>query len=304
MTKEKYDVIIIGGGPAGLTAGLYAVRSGLKTAIIAKEIGGTANSILSLENWPGFKGNGSKLMKSFYDQILEYNQIKFYFEEVKRIEKKKDFVIKTEKIEIEAKALILATGTERRKLAIPGEKELIGKGVSYCVTCDAFFFKNKTTAVIGGSDCAATSALALSDLAKKVYIVYRGQKLRCEDATYKKIENKKNIETIYNALPKEILGKGKVTGVIFEDKETGKKREITVDGIFVEIGATPLTGVIKNLDIKLDKENYISINENMETSVKGIYACGDVTDQKLKQVVVASGQGAIAAKNVYEFLRK
>lgn len=302
---EEYDLIIVGAGPAGLTAGLYAIRSGLKTAIVGKEIGGTANSILSLENWPGFSGNGSKLMKSFYEQIVEYKSVKFYFNDVEVVEKKgKEFLVKTKKDELRSKAVIIATGTERRKLEIAGEKEFTGKGVSYCVTCDAFFFKNKVAAVIGGSDCASTSALALSDLAKKVYIIYRGEKLRCEEITYERIREKENIESIYLSIPLEILGKDKVSSIKIKNKETNEIKEIKLDGIFVEIGSTPVTKIIQNIGVQLDEEKYIKINDKMETSVKGIYACGDVTNQKLKQVVVASGQGAIAAKNAYEYITR
>ena len=165
-----YDLIIIGGGPAGLTAGIYAARAGLKTALVSKNIGGTANSILELENWPGFKGSGSKLMKQFYDHLKEYD-VELLFEDVESVEKRDNFVVKTKKKEFESQTLILATGTERKKLGVKGEKELVGKGVSYCVTCDSFFFKNKVVGVIGGSDCAATSAIALTDIAKKIKLI-------------------------------------------------------------------------------------------------------------------------------------
>jgi thioredoxin reductase (NADPH) len=299
---EKFDLIIIGGGPAGLTAGLYAVRSGLKTAIISKDIGGTTNSILLLENWPGFKGSGSKLMKQFYDQLKEYDNVEFVMSDADSVEKKgKTFLTKTKNESYESKAVIIATGTERRKLNIPGEKEFTGKGVSYCVTCDAFFFKGKVAGVIGGSDCAAVSALALSDLAKKVYVIYRGQKLRCEDINSKRLAEKPNVEIIYNAVPKEILGKDKMEALAVEENK--KKKEIKLDGVFVEIGSTPLTKFVKNLGLKLDKEGYILVDENMKTSVEGVFAAGDITSQKLKQVVVASGQGSIAAKNAYDFLK-
>ena len=299
---EKYDLIIVGAGPAGLTAGLYAARSGLKTAIVSKEIGGTANSILLLENWPGFKGNGTKLMKSFYDQLKEYN-INFIMSDVEVIEKKENlFSVKTNKIELKSNALIIATGTERRRVDVKGEKELNGKGVSYCVTCDAFLFKGKIVAVVGGSDCAAISALALSDLAKRVFIIYRGEKLRCEDINSKRLENKENVEFFYNSIPIEIKGKENVEGIVIETK--GKKKEIKLDGIFVEIGSTPLVSFLKNLDLKLDEGKYIIVDENMKTNIKGLFAAGDVTNHKLKQVVVASGQGAIAAKSAYEYISK
>jgi len=299
---EKYDLIIIGAGPAGLTAGLYAVRSGLKTGIISKDIGGTTNSILLLENWPGFNGSGSKLMKEFYDQLKEYDNVEFIMNDADSVSKKgKNFVTKTKNESYESKAIILATGTERRKLNVPGEKDLTGKGVSYCVTCDAFFFKGKTVGVIGGSDCAAVSALALADLAKQVYVIYRGEKLRCEDINSHRLKEKANVDLIYNVIPKKIKGSDKVTGLIVEENK--KKREISLDGVFVEIGSTPLTKFAKSLGLKLDKDGYILVDENMKTSIEGIFAAGDVTSQKLKQVVVASGQGSIAAKNAYDFIK-
>ncbi len=296
---KSYDLIIIGAGPAGLTAGLYAVRSGLKTAIISKDIGGTANSILKIENWPGFDGTGPELMKKFYNQIKKYD-IDFIMEEVEKVEKKDKFIIKTKKNNFESEVVILTTGTERRKLNIEGEKEFTGKGVSYCVTCDAFFFRNKIVGVVGGSDCAATSALALSELAKNVYVIYRGGKLRCEDINSKKLEEKENVELVYNAVPIKIIGKEKLTGLKVKIKD---EEEIKLDGLFVEIGATPLAKFIGDLKLKLDKENYIIVDENMKTSVDGLFAAGDITNQKLKQVVVASAQGAIAAKSAYSWLR-
>ena len=298
----NYDLIIIGAGPAGLTAGLYAVRSGLKVGIISKDIGGTANSILMLENWPGFKGSGTELMKQFYEQLKTYG-LDFIMADVENIEKKGDeFIVKTKNKKLQSRALILATGTKRKELNIPGEEELKGKGVSYCVTCDAFFFKDKIVGVVGGSDCAATSALALSEMVEKVYVIYRGGKLRCEDINSKKLEKRKNVEMIYNAIPKEIIGKEKVESLMI--KENGKDREVKLDGVFIEIGSIPLTKFVKNLNLKFDKENYVIVDEEMKTSVLGIFAAGDVTHHKLKQVVVASGQGAIAAKSAYEYLKK
>jgi thioredoxin reductase (NADPH) len=297
----KYDLIIIGAGPAGLTAGLYAVRSGLKVAIISKDIGGTTNSILLLENWPGFKGAGTLLMKQFYDQLKEYD-VDFIMDDVENIKKNSsEFLLKTKKSKYESKTVIIATGTKRRKLNIPGEQDFIGKGVSYCVTCDAFFFKNKVVGVIGGSDCAAVSALALTDLAKKVYVIYRGEKLRCENVSLEKLEEKENVELIYNAVPKKLIGKNKLDSLELDIK--GKKRNVELDGIFIEIGSVPLAKFAKELNLKLDEKGYIVVDENMNTSVKGLFGAGDITNQKLKQVVVASGQGSIAAKNAYEFLK-
>lgn len=302
---KTYDIIIIGGGPAGLTAGLYSARNGLKVGIVSKDIGGTANSILLLENWPGFSGSGAELMKKFYEQVKKYD-IDFIIEEVISIEKNKsgkEFTVKTKKQGIECKSLIIATGTERKKLKIPGEVEFLGKGVSYCATCDSFFFKNKEVAVVGGSDCATTSALALSDVAKKVYIIYRGEKLKCESINEERLDKKKNVEILYNSFPLEIIGKEKVEEVkIMSDGN--KKRNIKIDGIFIEVGSTPLAEFTKDLHLKMDDEKFIHVDDNMKTSVDGIYAAGDVSSGKLKQVVVSSAQGAIAAKAAYEWLNR
>lgn len=298
----KYDLIIIGAGPAGLTAGIYATRSGMKTAIISKDIGGTANTILKLENWPGYSGTGTELMKKFYEQLKKYD-VEIITEEVVNIEKKgKDFFIKTSKKELNSASLILATGSIRRNLKIPGEERLKGKGVSYCATCDSFFFKNRVVAVIGGSDCAVGSAIALANIAKKVYILYRGEKLRCENINLEKVKSDDKIEAVYNVVPKEIKGKDKVESLVFEKK--GKSEEIKLDGIFIEIGSSPLTEFTKDLKLKLDENNYIIVDEEMNSSVAGIFAAGDVTNSKLKQVLTASAQGAIAAKNVLNWLKK
>jgi len=301
---KTYDILIIGAGPAGLTAGLYSARNGLKTGIISKDIGGTVNFILRIENWPGFKGSGAELIKKFYEHIKEY-EIDFIIEEVVSIEKSekdKKFIVKTNKQEIECKALIIATGTERKKLNIQGEEKFLGKGISYCATCDSFFFKNKDVAVIGGSDCATTSALAFSDIAKKVYLIYRGEKLKCENINEERLKEKKNVEIFYNSFPLEILGKEKVEEIkiMFENK----KKNIKLDGIFIEIGSSPLAEFTKNLGLKMDEEKFIHVDENMKTSVDGVYAAGDVTNQKLKQVLVSASQGAIAAKSAYDWMNK
>ncbi len=300
---KEFDVVIIGAGPAGMTAGIYAVRSSLKTAVVSKNIGGTANSILSLENWPGYIGAGSFLMKKFYDHLNSYKEVEILIEEVESIKKTDDgFLLKLKKQELKSKTIIIATGTERKKLGIPGENELTGRGVSYCVTCDGFFFKNKIVGVVGGSDCAATSALALADIAKKVYIFYRGEKLRCEEITTEKIEQKPNTEIFYNAIPKKILGEEKVTGLVIS--ENGKEKTIELDGIFVEIGGVAIIDFTKDLELELTKEKQIVVDDKMQTSVKGIFACGDVTNTLLNQVVIASAEGAIAARSARDFLSK
>ena len=257
---------------------------------------------MKIENWPGYSGTGANLMKQFYESAKKFD-IDFVVSEVESIKKEKDlFVVKTKNEELKSKAIIIATGTERKKLNIDGEKEFLGNGVSYCATCDGFFFKGKNVVVIGGSDCASTTALALSDIAKKIYLIYRGEDLKCEKITSNKISKKENIEILYNSVPMKILGDKKVQEI--EILEGKKKVKLKVDGVFIEIGSNALTNLARETGLKLDSESHIVVNENMESSVKGIYACGDVTNQKLKQVVVASAQGAIAAKNANEWLSK
>ncbi len=240
-------------------------------------------------------------MKKVYEQAKKYN-LNFVIQEIKNIEKEKSgFVIDAEKDKIKAKAIIIALGTKRKKLNIKGEQDLLGRGVSYCVACDAFFFKDKTIAVIGGSNCAATSALALSNTARKVYVVYRGKKLRCEDINSKKIEQKKNVEPIYNALPTEIKGKEKVESLVI--MQSKKKREIEVSRVFIEIGAEPLTNVFKGLGPKLDRENYILVDSEIKTNTERVFAAGDITSREIEQIVIAASDGAIAAHFAYKYLQ-
>lgn len=299
---KTYDVIILGGGPAGLTAALYSARNALKTAIISGDVGGTTNSIPELENWPGFKGSGPELTQKMYKQVKEY-KVDFIMRNAKNISRLKEgFVVITEKENYKTKSLIVATGTERKKLNLPNEVKFIGKGISYCATCDGFFFKDQKVAVVGGSDCAVIAALALSGIARSVDIFYRGTKLRCEAITLEKLLDKKNVKIHYNSVPKKILGKENVEGLEVEEK--GKKKTYSLDGIFIEIGSVPITELLKKLNVRLNEEKEVIVDDNMNTSVMGVFAAGDVTNQKLKQVIVAAGQGAIAAKAAYDYLNR
>jgi len=302
---EHYDVLILGAGPAGLTAGIYASRYNLSVAVVGKTIGGTATQAGEIENWPGFIGSGNELMQKFKSQAEKFGA-KFLEAEVDNVKKDNNgFVIEIKDKEIHGKSLIVALGTENRKLNVLGEKEFLGKGVSYCATCDGMFFKNKVVAVVGGADSAAKAALYLSELAKKVYVIYRKNEMRCEPISLQKISKKKNIEIIYNSIPLKISGKNKVEKIEIETtKENLKKfkKELDVDGVFVEVGATPAIDVIKDLKIKVDKD-YIVTDKNTKTNVAGVFAAGDITNNKLKQVVTASGEGAISAKEAYDYLR-
>jgi thioredoxin reductase (NADPH) len=304
--KDVYDLIVLGGGPAGLTAAIYAGRYHMKTLVVAKSIGGTANLAGEMENWPGYLGPGMELMNKFKEQAKKFGA-EFMEDEVKNVEKDGDsFVLNLHDKKIKGKTLIVALGTEHRQLNIPGEKEFLGKGVSYCATCDGNFFKGKEVAVIGGADSAAKAALYLSDICKKVHVVYRKHEMRCEPISLSKICGKNNIEIHYYSNPTEVLGNKVVEKLNIMTEEPGKKaikNTLSVNGVFIEAGATPAIEVIKNLKLKVDKD-YIITDKDTKTNVAGVFAAGDVTNNSLKQVVTAAGEGAIAAKMAHEFLMK
>jgi len=301
---EHYDVLILGAGPAGLTASIYASRYNLKVAVIAKSFGGAASLAGHVENWPGFLGSGLKLMNKFKSQAKKFGA-RFLVAEVDNVKKDENgFVLEIQDKEIHGKSIILALGTEHRKLNIIGEKEFLGKGVSYCATCDAMFFKNKTVAVIGGAESAAKAALYLSEIAKKVYISYRKDQIKCEPISLSKLEKAKNIEIYYKSIPTKIIGNKLVTALEIEQQENNKSKKIklSVDGIFIEIGATPVIEIVHGLGLTM-QEDYISVDKEMKTNLPGVFAAGDNTNNKLKQIVTAAAEGAIAAKSAYDYLR-
>jgi len=298
IKMEEYDLIIIGAGPAGLTAGVYAGRYLLKTLIIGKLPGGMISEAHKVCNFPSYKTiSGMELTKKMVEQVKELG-IEVKSEEVKEIKTNEVFEIKTDNLTYKTKKIILAVGRKRKKLNILGEKEFLGKGVSYCATCDAGFFKDKDVAIVGGSNTALTAALLLAEYAKKVYIIYRkGSFFRAEPAWIKQVEKNKKIKTIFNANVQEIYGKERVEKVKLDNKS-----DLKVDGIFVEIGSIPDEKFSKQLGLKTEKK-YIKVNKKQETNIKGIFAAGDVTDNLLKQAVTACGEGAIAATSAYEEIK-
>ncbi len=297
---EVYDVLILGGGPAGLTAGIYCGRYNLKTLIVAGSFGGTANLAGEVENWPGFIGSGTELMKNIKHQAEKFGA-KFLESDFESVKKDKEvFVLRYGDKEVRGKSLIVALGTEHRQLNIPGEKEFLGKGVSYCATCDGNFFKNKNVIVIGGADSAAKAALYLSDICKKVIVVYRKHEMRCEPVSLEKIKGKNNIEIVYHSTPVEIIGDGVVKGLKISTENKGESI-LNIDGIFIEAGAVAATEVLAELGLTMDK-GYVVVKKDMKTNVEGVFAAGDVTDSAMRQMITAAGEGAIAAKGVHEFL--
>lgn len=296
---EIYDVIIIGAGPAGLTAAIYAGRYLLNTLVIGVTPGGTMTEAYKVCNFPSHINiSGIELMKKIIEQVKDLG-IDIKQEEVKEIKKNKIFEVKTNTSIYSAKKIILAAGRKKEKLNVKGEDKFIGKGVSYCTICDASFFKNKIVAVVGGSNAALTSALLLAENAKKVYLIYRREKFfRAELSWIKQIEENKKIETMFNSNLKEVYGGGRVEGIKLDNE-----KDLKVSGVFIEIGSLPNKEFPKKLNLET-KENYIKINKKQETSVKGIYAAGDITNNPLKQMITACGEGAIAATSVYEEIVK
>lgn len=300
MKFVNYDLVIIGSGPAGLTAALFAARYKLKTLVIGKELGGQLAYAYKIENYPGFNSiSGIELTKLMKSQVIALG-VRIIEEEITNIIKEKDkFIVMTDKNKYESKSLIFALGTGRKQLNLPEEAKFFSKGISYCATCDAPLFKNKVVAVIGGGDSAVMAALLLSKYAKKVYIIYRKGKLRAEPIKLEQLEKIKKIEIIYNAEISKILGEDFVEKILLSNKKT-----LEVQGIFVEIGSTPSTYLIKKLNIQTDKEGFILTNSAMETNIRGVFAAGDIIKKPLRQIVTATSDGAIAALSAYKYVSK
>lgn len=299
---ELYDVAIIGGGPAGISAGIYAARFKLNAIIISNSLGGTAQSAHLIENYPGFGAvSGFELMQKFREHLKIF-EIPVLEKHVYSATREKDyFNIKLNEQEIKAKYILIATGTKRRKLGVPGESKFYGKGVSYCVTCDAFFYRGKTVAVVGGSDAANMGAILLASMAEKVYIIYRRDKLRGELIWIDRVITNPKIEVLYNSTVTEVIGNEFVEGVKLEDGRT-----IKVDGVFVEIGSLPECCCANELGVKLSEKGYIIVDSTQKTNVDRVYAAGDVTtgSNGFQQIVTAASEGVIAIKSIFDDIEK
>jgi len=300
-----YELAIIGAGPAGYSAAIYAVRAGIKTLVLDKGFGGGLASISpNIENYAGFESiSGMDLAEKMKKHASKYTKLNLN-EEVEDIVKKDDgFEIKTNKKKYKLKAIIICTGTEYRKLNTPGEKELVGKGVSYCATCDGFFFKDKIVAVVGGGNSALIEAIYLKQIGcREVYVIHRRDQLRAEKA-YVNEAIKKGVKIIYNTHVEEIKGKNRVDFLEVHDVKTNKKSKINLDGVFISIGEEPQNKLAKKLGVKLDEKGFIIVDRQMRTNIKGLYAAGDITGG-LRQVVTAAAEGAIAALSSTEAVGK
>lgn len=307
--KTIWDLVIIGAGPAGLSASIYASRYGVKHAIIGMALGGLISESHKVDNYLGAEGlSGFELSQKMLAHAKKYSPeiITGEVALIKKIENKQIFEIKIQgKESVFTRAIILATGTKRRQLNIPGEKELEGKGVSYCATCDGFFYKNKIVAVVGGGNSAVGAAIHLSQVASKVFLIYRKAELPAEGYWKKQLKESNKIETIYNANVLEVGGRERVEKIKIDREHNGQK-EISVDGVFIEVGSDPDWDFARELELEVDEGDYIKISQAGATNVEGIWAAGDITtgSNKFRQAITAAAEGAIAVQGVFNYLKK
>ena len=305
--EKNYDLVIIGGGAAGLTAAVYARRAGLKTLVLESFApGGKLIKTFEIENWPGIKNvNGSQLAYDIYGQAMALGTDYFY-EKVTAIEpaEASHLIRCASGVEFSARAVIIATGTVERLLNIPGEQEMIGRGISFCAVCDAAFYRNKPVIIVGAGNAAFEESLYLAEFASKITILARRDVLSAEQITQEKVAKNPKIEVLTWRVPQEvIIEDNRVSGLKVLNTQTGEVEIMQVKGIFPYIGADPVTDFCKNLGITNDK-GYLLVNNDMSTAIPGIYGAGDVCDKVLRQVVTATNDGAIAAQSALHYLRK
>ncbi len=296
-----YDIIIIGCGPAGMTAAIYAARSNKKVLIIEKEtIGGQMASAPLIENYPGFSSiSGSELANNMFEQVNNLD-VDIELEEVKEIIDGDVKKVVTEASEYETKSIIIATGSKYRLLGLENEENLIGSGIHFCTACDGFFFKDKVVAIIGGGNSAIINATTMADIAKKVYVIQNLPSLTCESILESNLKEKKNVEIIVNSTVKKIVGEDKLDSILIN--ENGKESEIKLDGMFISIGLTPQSDFVKSV-LKTNKYGYIESN-NCLTDKKGIFVAGDCRDKMFRQVTISTSDGTIAATEAINYLNE
>lgn len=301
-----YDLIIIGAGPAGVSAAVYAARQKLNMLIITKDVGGqVAEKAVDIENYPGFdKISGSELTKLFKEQ-LKKNEVEVVLDEVLKIEKPSIFEVSTASgKKYEAKTVIIGTGADPRPLEVPGEKEFIGKGVSYCSLCDGPIFRDKTVTVIGGGNSGFESALFLSNYVKKIYILEYSDTPKADRENQSLIEKTGKAEVITSAKVLKIEGGPLVKSLTYQDRKTSEERKLDVEGIFIEVGRSPATAFAKGLVDFSERDEIMIETETMQTKTPGLFAVGDCNLGKYKQIITAAGEGAKAALAAYEFIQK
>jgi len=297
-----FDVLIIGGGPAGLSAAIYCGRKMLKTGVVAIEVGGQINAAFSVENYPGIETiSGFDLMQNFSGQAEKFG-VQFIDGKVVKVEKQEGgFKVFVADEVLESKALILAFGKTPKTLGVPGEDKYLGRGVSVCTTCDAAMFPNKTVAVVGGGNSAFEGVLELSKFAKKVFVIHRNEEFRADAVTVEKVKAISKVEFLLNSAVTEVFGDKFLKEVEVQNLKTSEKKKMQLDGLFLEIGFIVDSSIVKGI-VDLNAKNEIVINGLNETSCQGIFAAGDATSIPFKQVAVASGEGVKAALQCYSFL--
>ena len=302
---EKYDIIIIGAGPGGLTAGIYAGRQGTKNLMIDRDLaGGIGREVPEMENYPGFDNiSGLELIEKMKSQAIKNTELheNENVSEIIKNEGEYPFTVKTDKDEYQTKTIVLATGSSHRQLNAKGEEEFKGKGVSYCATCDGFFFKGRDIVMVGGGNSALQEALYLNNLGANVTLIHRRDEFRAQKHLQNMIKEK-NINTILNATVEEIKGDMLVESVILKDTQTGELSELTINGVFISVGYIPHNELAKQLNVNLDESGHIIVDKQQKTNIDYVYAIGDVC-AGLKQWVVACGEGAVAASSAYDDIK-
>jgi len=301
-----YDLIVIGGGPAGTTAAIYGKRQKLKTLLITKDFQGQiGKKPIPIQNWPGLNEiSGPDLMSNFKNHLKNLD-IKIKESTIKEINKKDNiFKVKTKKEEYESKTVVIASGSDPRPLEVPGEKEYIGKGVSYCAICDGSVYQDENVAVVGGGDAGLETALYLKDIANKIYILEFMNELKAKDSLKETIKNLDNTEVLTGVKLKEIKGDKFVSSIIYQERKGKAEKELEVEGVFVQIGYQPATAFVNKL-VDFNKKDEIKVDPwTGATKTKGLYAAGDVTNVKYNQLIIAAGMGATAALSVFHYLNE
>ena len=300
-----YDIIIVGAGPAGMTAAIYACQARKKVLLLEKSVyGGQIIAADKVKNYPGFEEiSGYEYATKLYNQVKKLNpDIKF--EEVLQINSNNEFKeIITNKNSYKSKSIIIATGSKNRKLGLNNEDNLIGKGISYCATCDGMFFKDKVVAIYGGGNNAIDESLYLCNIVKKLYVIYRGKEFKIDSINLEKLKEKDNVEFLLNSTITNITGKDSLESIIIKNNETNKENTLNLDGLFIAIGHVPVSSMCNNL-INTDENGYIIATEDCLTNIEGIFTAGDVRVKSVKQLTTACSDGTVAAINAFKYINK
>jgi thioredoxin reductase (NADPH) len=302
--EKIYDMIVVGGGPGGYTAALYAARAGMQVAVVEKlAAGGQMAQTHQVDNYPGFEDgiDGIDLADKMQDQAHRFGAETIYAQvehlELEAVPK----TVHTDQGDYFAKTVVIATGANPRKLGLPMEQEFTGRGVHYCAACDGMFYRGNTVVVVGGGNTAAADALALSRIAQKVYVVHRRDTLRATKLYHKPLLEAKNVEFLWNSAITALEGDGRLSGVVVKDLQNGQERFLEVNGLFVSIGRVPATALVEG-QLQLDQAGYIQAGEDTESSLPGVYAVGDVRSKQVRQIVTAVADGAVAAHAAESYL--